>query len=396
MRLFILFLYFISVFSVNAQRNCTAAANTAMPVISGQSNSISPEKIITIPVVVHVVYNNTVENISEAQIISQINSLNADFAKSNKDFSNVPSVFAKLAANTSIRFELAKTDPMGKSTTGIVRKKSTRMMWSDDDKIKYMANGGSTTWDARSYLNIWVCNTVPGLTGYATFPGADRAVDGIVVRYDAFGTIGKVSAPFNLGRTLTHEVGHWMGLKHLWGDQQCGDDGIADTPKQRSGNAGTPVFPKTTTCNNSVEGEMFMNFMDFTNDASMGMFTAGQKTAMRAQFEVNGKRNSLLNSKALAPAWNNNMEPEILTVNSRDIVVYPNPVQSGNIKLLVNINLGSNGKNFAIISSNGQIVKTGHLLEIQEDIDVHSLAPGIYQIRLTDVASNSFTKFVKQ
>jgi hypothetical protein len=141
---------------------------------------------------------------------------------------------------------------------------------------------------------------------------------------------------------------------------------------------------------------MFMNFMDFTNDASMGMFTAGQKAAMRAQFETNGKRSSLLNSKALAPAWNNNMEPEILTVNTRNLVVYPNPVQSGNIKLLVNTNLGSNGKNFAIISSNGQIVKTGHLLEFQEDIDVQSLAPGIYQIRLTDIASNASTKFVKQ
>jgi hypothetical protein len=357
---------------------------------------MSPEKIITIPVVVHVVYNNTVENISEAQIISQINSLNADFAKSNKDFSNIPSVFAKLAANTNIQFELAKTDPMGKATTGVVRKKSTRLMWSDDDKIKYQANGGSTTWDAKSYLNIWVCNTVPGLSGYASFPGAERAVDGIVIRYDAFGTIGKVSAPFNLGRTLTHEVGHWMGLKHLWGDQQCGDDGIEDTPKQRSGNAGAPVFPKTTACNNTAEGEMFMNFMDFSNDASMGMFTAGQKKAMRAQFEINGKRSSLLNSKALAPAWNNHMEPEILTVNTRDLVVYPNPVQSGNIKLLVNTNLGSNGKNFAIISSNGQIVKTGHLLEMEEDINVQSLAPGIYQIRLTDIASNSSTKFVKQ
>jgi len=396
MRLFILFLSIISAFTVNAQRNCTAAANTAMPIMSSQSNSMSAEKIITIPVVVHVVYNNTVENISEAQIISQINSLNADFAKANKDFLNVPSVFAKLAANTSIQFELAKTDPMGKATTGIVRKKSTRMMWTDDDKIKYLANGGSTTWDTRSYLNIWVCNTVPGLTGYSSFPGADRAVDGIVIRYDAFGTTGKVSAPFHLGRTLTHEVGHWMGLKHLWGDNQCGDDGIEDTPKQRSGNSGAPVFPKTTACNNTAEGEMFMNFMDFTNDASMGMFTAGQKMAMRAQFEINGKRNSLLNSKALAPAWNNNMEPEILTVNTRDMVVYPNPVQSGNIKLLVNTNIGSNGKNFAIISSNGQIVKTGHLLEMEEDINVQSLAPGIYQIRLTDIASNSSTKFVKQ
>ncbi|MFN5022334.1 MAG: hypothetical protein ACK5GP_11835, partial [bacterium] len=122
MRLFILFFSFISVISVNAQRNCTAIINSAMPVISSQSNSMSPEKIITIPVVVHVVYNNPVENISEAQIISQITSLNADFTKSNNDFSKVPSVFAKLAANTSIRFELAKTDPMGKSTTGIIRK----------------------------------------------------------------------------------------------------------------------------------------------------------------------------------------------------------------------------------------------------------------------------------
>jgi len=118
--------------------------------------------------------------------------------------------------------------------------------------------------------------------------------------------------------------------------------------------------------------------------------------AMRVQFETSGKRNSLLNSKALAPAWNNNMEPEILTVNPRDMVVYPNPVQTGNIKLLVNTNLGSNGKNFAIISSSGQIVQTGHLLETQEDINVQSLAPGIYQIRLTDVASNASTKFVKQ
>lgn len=361
-----------------------------------QSSSLSQEKVITIPVVVHVVYNTAAENISEAQIISQIESLNADFAKSNKDFSKVPSVFARLAANTSIRFELAKTDPMGKSTTGIMRKKSNRMMWSDDDKIKAIANGGSTTWDSRSYLNIWVCNTVPGLTGYATFPGADRAVDGIVVRYDAFGTMGKAVAPFNLGRTVTHEVGHWMGLKHLWGDQQCGDDGIEDTPKQRSGNAGSPVFPRVTSCNTTADGEMFMNFMDFTNDASMGMFTAGQKQAMRTQFEINGKRNSLLQSKGLSPAWNNNVEPEILTVNTRPIVVYPNPVQSGNFKLLINVDLGSNGKNFAIISSSGQVVKIGHLVAMEEEINVQSLAPGVYQIRLTDTAASNYTKFVKQ
>lgn len=375
---------------------CSSIPVNTTPTYLGQRNSNAPEKLITIPVVVHVVYNTVAENISEAQIISQIESLNADFAKSNTDFSNVPSVFSKLAANTSIRFELAKTDPMGKPTTGIVRKKSTRMTWTDDDGVKFLSNGGSTAWDAKSYLNIWVCNTVSGLTGYATFPGADRAVDGIVVRYDAFGTTGKLAAPFNLGRTLTHEVGHWMGLKHLWGDQQCGDDGIEDTPKQRSANIGSPVFPKVSACNSSAEGEMFMNFMDFTNDASMGMFTAGQKSAMRAQFDINGKRNSLLNSKALSAAWNNGFEPEVLTVNACEMVVYPNPVHSGNLKLLVNMNLGNNGKNFAIISSNGQIVKTGHLLSMEEEINVQTLSPGVYQIRLTDVASNTFTKFVKQ
>jgi hypothetical protein len=283
---------------------------------------------------------------------------------------------------------------MGQATSGIMRKKTTRLMWSDDNKIKYEANGGSTTWDAKSYLNIWVCNTVPGLTGYASFPGSALATDGIVVRYDAFGTTGRVAAPFNKGRTLTHEVGHWLGLKHLWGDQACGDDGIEDTPKQRGGNSGDPVFPKLSTCSTSPDGEMFMNFMDFTNDASMGMFTEGQKNAMRVQFTTAGARNTLLKSRGLSAAWNN-VQLEILPVNTRDIVVYPNPVHNSIIKLMVNKGMGSNGKNFAIISASGQIVKTGHIQEREQEIDVQTLSPGMYQIRLTDVESNTFTKFIK-
>lgn len=394
--LIILVLSILSSLAIHAQRTCASVTGSALPVlqIPSQNNNLLADQVVTIPVVVHVIYNLAAENISEEQIISQINSLNADFAKSNADFNKVPAVFAKLAANSKIQFALAKTNPMGQATSGIMRKKTTRLMWTDDNKIKYEANGGSTTWDAKSYLNIWVCNTVPGLTGYASFPGSALATDGIVVRYDAFGTQGRVLSPFNKGRTLTHEVGHWFGLKHLWGDQSCGDDGIDDTPKQRGGNSGDPVFPKLSPCSTSPYGEMFMNFMDFTNDASMGMFTEGQTNAMRVQFNTAGARNTLLKSKGLSASWNN-AQLEILPVNTRNLVVYPNPVHNSNIKLMVNKEMGLNGKNFAIISASGQIVKTGHIQEREQEIDVQSLSPGMYQIRLTDVESNIFTKFIK-
>lgn len=399
MRLFIFsFILFLGSVELQAQRVCSSTSQASyVPTafsITSQNNNVPIEQVITIPVVVHVLYNSAAENISEAQILSQIEAINADFAKTNQDFKKVPSVFAKFAANTNIRFELAKTNPMGQATTGIVRKKTTRLMWSDDNKIKAEASGGSTTWDAKSYLNIWVCNTVPGLTGYASFPGSAMATDGIVVRYDAFGTTGKIAFPFNKGRTLTHEVGHWLGLKHLWGDQQCGDDGIEDTPKQRSGNTGDPVFPKMSPCSTNPDGEMFMNFMDFTNDASMGMFTEGQKNAMRTQFTTAGARNTFLKSKGLAAAWNN-MAPEVLPANTRSLVVYPNPVNTSTMRLLVNTPMTVNGKNFAIIASNGQIVKIGHIQEMKQEIDVQQLSAGMYQIRLTDIESNTYTKFIK-
>lgn len=394
MRLFILFSLFLGLSAVsNGQRNCLSGVYQ-VPNLVSQANNSKTESTITIPVVVHVIYNAAAENISEAQIISQIKSLNEDFSLTNADFIKVPAVFAKVAANTNIKFELAKTDPSGRATTGITRKKTTRLMWSDDNKIK-SSSYGTAPWDTRAYLNIWVCNTVPGLTGYATFPGSDPVLDGIVIRYDAFGTTGTLMHPYNKGRTLTHEVGHWMGLKHLWGDGPCGDDGIADTPKQRGGNSGDPVFPRQTPCNGSAEGEMFMNFMDFSNDASMGMFTQGQKSVMRAQFEAKGARASIVQSKGLAAAWNTVSEPEALITSTVNVDVYPNPVAAGNMKIRVNVPMGVNGRHFSIISASGNIIRTGHMKESQQDVDVHSLNPGVYSIRLTDQDSNLYTKFVK-
>ena len=352
------------------------------------------EKVITIPVVIHVVYNQSYENISEEQIRSQLEAINADFTRSNTDFSKVPAVFAKVSANINIRFELAKSDPQGRATTGINRKKTTRLMWSDDDKIKSASFGGIDPWDPSQYLNVWVCNTVPGLSGYASLPKSDPKKDGVVIRFDAFGTKGTVASPFNKGRTMTHEVGHWLGLKHLWGDTPCGDDGIQDTPRQRGGNSGDPIFPKITTCNGTPYGEMFMNFMDFTNDASMGMFTEGQKAVIRSNFDPTAARFGLTQSKGLQQA--SSAMPSINEQEVPAISIHPNPVTSDYFQLKIASINNTSGKHYAIIASNGQIVKVGHVQQQSSQINVGHLAPGIYQVRLTDAESNSYTKFIKQ
>jgi hypothetical protein len=399
MRLYILFIFLFTTIGAAAQRVCSVPATAIPQVATQQANALVPgsmlsENTIVIPVVVHVIYNSSYENISEEQIKSQIAAINADFNRSNADFSKIPSVFSKLSGNANIRFELAKTDPNGRISDGIIRKKSSRLMWSDDEKIKSSAFGGSEPWDAKSYLNVWICNTVPGLSGYASLPGSDPTKDGVVVRYDAFGTTGKISAPYHKGRTLTHEVGHWLGLQHLWGDKQCGDDGIQDTPKQRNGNSGDPVFPKLTVCNGTADGEMFMNFMDFTNDASMGMFTEGQKIAMRSQFSSTGKRNSFLVSKGLSTAWNDTQVESPSNVK-KQVTIYPNPVVSGSISIALN-GSDNTGKHFAIIASNGQIIKTGYFQQAKCEVNVTAFPPGIYQVRLTDPGANLFAKFVKQ
>lgn len=254
--------------------------------------------VVTIPVVVHVVYNTTAQNISEAQIISQINVLNADFRKLNSDISLLPSVFSGLAADCEIQFCLAQRDPNGNATTGIVRKSTTVTSFSSNDNIKRAANGGSDAWPSSSYLNIWVGNLSGGLLGYAQFPGGTASTDGVVCLYSAFGNTGTVSAPFHKGRTTTHEIGHWLNLRHIWGDATCGNDQVSDTPTQQTANTGCPNFPKVT-CSNGPNGDLHMNYMDYSDDACMYMFTSGQKARMLAS--LNTTRASLLTSQGCVP-----------------------------------------------------------------------------------------------
>jgi hypothetical protein len=236
-----------------------------------------------IPVVVHVVYKTATQNISDAQIHSQIDVLNRDFRANNPDKSTVPAVFQPLIADVRIEFELATEDPDGNPTDGINRVPTDETSFNDDDSVKFTASGGADAWPSSKYLNLWVCNLSPYL-GYAQFPGGPAATDGVVITYTGFGTMGTAAAPFDLGRTATHEIGHWLNLRHIWGDDGggcAGSDLVADTPNQGNKHFGKPSFPQVS-CGNGPNGDLFVNYMDYVDDDTMVMFTTGQVTRMQA------------------------------------------------------------------------------------------------------------------
>jgi hypothetical protein len=255
--------------------------------------SVSERAVITIPVVVHVLYNSARDNISDAQILSQIDALNRDFRKMNAESANIPDAFRSVAADVNVEFCLAKRQPNGLPTSGIERQSSGNASWKANDEMKRADKGGLSPWDATKYLNIWVCGLSGGALGYATFPGGPLATDGVVIDYRYFGTYN-TRAPFNLGRTATHEVGHWLNLYHIWGDANCGDDNCADTPVHHGANYGCPTYPYIQTNCNGSNTEMTMNYMDYTNDACMYMFTNGQKARMLSLFAVGGARRGIV------------------------------------------------------------------------------------------------------
>ncbi|WP_040497227.1 zinc metalloprotease [Fulvivirga imtechensis] len=237
--------------------------------------------VINIPVYVHVIYSNANENISDAQINSQINVLNADYNASNNDLNNIPAEFAGVVGNAQVNFTLA----------GVTRKASSRTSWGTRDEMKFASNGGVDVVTPESALNIWVCNIGGGILGYAQFPGGSASTDGVVISPQYFGTTGYVSAPFDKGRTATHEVGHYLNLRHIWGDGRCRqDDFVADTPSSDGPNYGCPAYP-TVNCKST---DMTMNYMDYTDDACMYMFSEGQKARMRALFASGGARESII------------------------------------------------------------------------------------------------------
>ena len=255
---------------------------TARSIVSGLAERTT-RRLITIPVVVHVVYKRDEENISDEQIHSQIDVLNKDYTAANIDKTGVPPVWQGLVANANIQFALATKNPRGKKTTGITRTPTTRDGFGTGDAVKSEKRGGADPWPSARFLNIWTCNLKGGLLGYAQFPGGPAKTDGVVILYTAFGTTGVAAAPFNLGRTATHEIGHWLNLRHIWGDRNdCGgSDYCSDTPNAQLPNYNKPTFPHIS-CNNGPNGDMFMNYMDYVDDDAMFMFTPAQAARMNA------------------------------------------------------------------------------------------------------------------
>ena len=264
------------------EHRLAAEEQTRESIESGEALRVTG-RLVRLPVVVHVVHRADEENISDAQVKSQIDVLNKDFRAKNTDKSKVPAVWKSLVIDSNIEFELAKRDPKGKQTTGITRTATTVEGFGPNDTVKSRKTGGVDAWPADKYVNMWVCNLTDGLLGYAQFPGGPAKTDGVVILYTAFGNQGKVRPPFNKGRTATHEVGHYLGLRHIWGDMNncTGNDFVADTPPAQRANTGKPTFPHIT-CNNGPNGDMFMNYMDYVDDTAMFMFTASQVARMNA------------------------------------------------------------------------------------------------------------------
>ena len=349
--------------------------------------------LIKIPVVVHVLYNTPAQNISDAQIKSQIDVLNRDFRKLNADTVNVPAIFKHLAADCQLEFELAKIDPSGRATTGIIRKSTSILMYGLDDRIKFSGKGGDDAWNAEHYLNIWVGNLAGGLLGYASTIGCDKTIDGVAIAPTAFGTTPNVGAPYNKGRTATHEIGHWLGLRHIWGDAYCGDDHVDDTPPQRSATRGCPTGV-IVNCDNNPYGNMYTNYMDFTDDACLNLFTLGQRDKMRSLFLPGAARYSLLSSNALTgtpvtgpvPAETPVTLPEPATVK-----VYPNPAVTF---ITVEAKDGALvGKTITLRNHLGQPAMQVKVTKGNMPINIQHLRDGMYFVQIEGVSK--ITKLLK-
>jgi hypothetical protein len=417
MRTVLICLLQLAVLTATAQRECTSAqyhveqrefnnklhqqsfagvSDRLFNQVTGASNGThkTPAGVIRIPVVVHILYNNAADAISDQLVHSQIAALNRDFRKANADTSKTPSYFKPLAADIEIEFVLATADPKGRATTGIIRKQTSTKEWAMDDKMKFTSSGGSNAWDTKSYLNIWV-TPVKRILGYSSEPGSALDKDGVVISPSAFGVTG--SGAFGLGRTATHEVGHWLGLKHIWGDAYCGDDLVSDTPPQSTFTSGCPSGIRKT-CNNGPNGDMYMNFMDFVNDECMNLFTIGQKNRMRSLFDDRGARASLLSSKGLHEPWveeselpEEPLEEKPATVPAK-AHIYPNPV-AAELQLVAEDNWI--GKEVFLMNMNGVNIQRILISNKVQKIQVANLPKGIYFIKGENNGQRMYEKIVK-
>ncbi|CAN5764268.1 hypothetical protein BH11BAC7_BH11BAC7_13420 [soil metagenome] len=286
-----------------AQRNAFEAS-VQQYMAANRGSMESSQMVITCPVVIHCVYGSAAQNISMNQVLSQLQVMNEDFGRTNAD----QNTHWSQAANTTIQFCLAQRTPAGAATTGLETRQygSSSTSWSTNDNVKRYSNGGLDSWDPTRYLNIWVCNLTGGLLGYGEFPTSSSSnTFGVVIDYTCFGsnytsygTFSGIQAPFDRGRTVTHEFSHCFNLYHIWGDDNgscSGTDYCADTPNQTDATSGCYTYPHTDGCSPSSPGIMYENYMDYSDDVCLTIFTNNQKTRMLAVLNT-APYNALLTS----------------------------------------------------------------------------------------------------
>jgi hypothetical protein len=255
--------------------------------------------------------------------------------------------------------------------------------------MKFDSSYGASAWDTKNYLNIWICK-LDDVLGYSTMPGGNLAKEGIVISYEEINAVGIAN---NTGRTLVHEAGHWLNLKHIWGDSFCGDDNIDDTPKQSTYTPGCPTGIRRT-CGNTVAGDMYMNYMDFTNDACMNLFTIGQKRRARALFEEGGYLNSFLKSRGLyTPATTASNLPDFYP-KWLDVKIYPNPA-TDNLNIYMDYDVRWIGKEIYVLDMTGKVMMKKSVTATMQSINISQLSKGIYFIRMGKEDDNVLRKFIK-
>lgn len=399
------------ILGATAQKHCAIVEYSNASLLAGNSANADtthlssiidtlPNAVITVPIVVHILYNNSTENISDQQVLSQLVVLNQDYRRLNADTVNTPDPFKSVAADAKIVFCLAHVDTNGRYTTGIIRKHTNQSYFLADDGMKFASSGGDDGWNSTKYLNVWVCCLFDRTLGYGVMPGSPANRDGVVIDYNCFGTIGTAAAPYNLGRTATHEIGHWLGLRHLWGDAACGSDDIADTPPQETANYYCQTFPHTSACSINSYGDMFMDYMDFSNDACMNMFTHDQAIEMRSQFAKGGFRNSFLNPSVCdsSNAVGGPLPADSVVTNnttSPSVTTYPNPF-SNQVTIFAQNADDVVGKVLKLYSTTGKLITT-QVIESQKTVlYLNNLASGIYFLKIEGGNNSMVYKLVRQ
>lgn len=344
---------------------------------------VEQKSTLMIPVVVHVLYKNANQNISMAQIQSQIDVLNEDYRALNQIV--LPDYFDSLKADIGVEFCLASVDPNGNPTDGVTRTSTTGGSFFGyfspfNDDIKYDSLGGKNCWPTDKYLNLWVGELFPGLLGYAQFPGDPKVnADGVAITTTAFGTTGNIDPISAGGRTATHEVGHWMGLYHIWGDEDAcvGSDTIADTPNMAAASQ-QGCNSTANTCSNEDPfwgsfdpTDMVFNYMDYSSDTCMGMFTKGQKLRMHGFLNTDPRRLGLATSNGCAFMGIKEDLESMFTLS-------PNPAKN-NVRILYNT---GEIASVQIVNAQGQVVAVYDALTTGAELDLSNLEVGVYLVQM--------------